>query len=152
MKTGMIFLGALAILLFMIPLEAVAQDQYVPKENEELYGTWIRVKGDFPKMINLPGKREQFFPADASSPIQELTVEIENKWTDSDGNVFFQDFCTVTKGSYKGYTFQELDKISGSGRKWELVWGFVGHFDSASFPTKIDPTANGYGQYERSAN
>jgi hypothetical protein len=136
----------------LIPLGLLAQEKYVPKPNEELYGTWIMVKGDFPKMINLLGKREQFFSADASTPIQELAVEIEKKWKDSDGNVFFQDFCTVTKGPYEGRMFQELDKISESGKKWEIMWGFVGQFDSASFPKKIDPTDHSYGQYERSAN
>jgi hypothetical protein len=47
--------------------------------------------------------------------------------------------------------FQEPDKISESGKKWEIMWGFVGNFDSASFPKKIDPTDSSYGQYERSS-
>jgi hypothetical protein len=98
MKTRIPLLCSALILAALLLLGGYCFGQnYVAKANEELYGTWIMVKGDFPKMINLPGKREQFFSVDASTPSQELAVEIENKWTDSDGNVFFQDFCNVRK-------------------------------------------------------
>jgi hypothetical protein len=62
MKTGMMLLGGLAVSVALILLVGCVTGKYVPKQNEELYGTWIMVKGDFPKMINLPGKREQFYP------------------------------------------------------------------------------------------
>jgi hypothetical protein len=141
--------ASLVILQMFFAFSIFGQEKYTPTPNEEIYGNWTRVRGDFPRIVNLPGKREQYFPSTASTPISEVSVQIESKWVDSQGSVFYKILATVTTGSFKGYKFQELDEISESGNKWEFNWASVSDFDPSSFPTSIDPTVGRYGHYER---
>ena len=44
MKIRRLLLAVLVILPSLVPLVVAAQDKYVPKANEELYGTWTNEK------------------------------------------------------------------------------------------------------------
>ena len=77
---------------------------------------------------------------------EEGTLQIEDKSTDSDGNVWYKIFGTITKGYFKGDKYQQLTKISQSGNVSETVLEFIGKhdFDPARYPTKVDPKAPTY--------
>jgi hypothetical protein len=148
----MLVLGTAVMLLSMIPLGANAQDKYVPKENEELYGTWTNEqngKGFFnpQKEIVSPGELKMYHDISDPVPYAESTMGIESKWTDSEGNIWYKTFGTDTAGPNKGDRWQELDKFSKSGKVWERVFSLLGtaEFKSSYFPIKIDPKAQYYG-------
>jgi hypothetical protein len=60
-------------------------------------------------------------------------MHIDAKWTDSDGNIWYKTHGEVTSGVCKGYTCQELDKVSRFGTVWE------GEFTSTGMDAKPDP-------------
>jgi hypothetical protein len=108
MKPLMMLIGATVVLLAFIQAQSLAQEKYVPTADEEIYGTWTN-KDHFPqKVVTGPdGYKAYNFMSD-SAPIEEGTVTIDSKWTDQDGNVWYKTFGTVTYGTYKGSTYQEL--------------------------------------------
>ena len=64
--------------------------------SEELCGTWVNMDYDDSshrptRVIFKPdGKYEMFRYADSKLPVYELTYKIEEKWTDSAGNIFYK--------------------------------------------------------------
>ena len=95
MKTRMLIVGASIVLLVLIQIGGWAQTKYVPKENEELYGTWInqgtpRKFSYIPKQLLLPNAFGNYSKVSDSNPFEEGTFEIVSKWTDSEGNVWFK--------------------------------------------------------------
>ena len=87
MKTRMLFLGALMILLSMIPIGVIAQDKYVPKANEESYGTWTNEKGTPQKAVIFAGGFMNYMLISDTTPTyNEGTQQIESKWQDAEGN------------------------------------------------------------------
>ena len=96
MKTRVLLLYAPVILMFMIPFGAIAQDKYVPKANEELYGTWINdnaMPPQYPKKtVYFPGGRKQYANISDTEPFEEDTEEIAEKWTDSEGNIWYKTY------------------------------------------------------------
>jgi hypothetical protein len=71
-------------------------------------------------------------------------MRIDDKWTDSDGNIWYKSFITIAKGSWKGYKFQDLQKISQFGTVQEIVFISVGELDPKLYPTEIDPKNDNY--------
>jgi hypothetical protein len=151
MKRRMLFLSFLMILLSIITFGANAQDKYVPKPNEELYGTWTSKQNveDFfhpQKIVNTADGYKNYAKISNSVPFEEGTEQIDSKWTDTEGNIWYKTFSTVTIGVYKGYRFQSLVKISKSGTISESVSISIAHqdFKPAYYPTKIDPNDSTY--------
>ena len=64
--------------------------------SEELCGTWINMDYDdnshrATRVIFKPdGKYEMFRYADSKLPVYEGTYKIDEKWTDSEGNIFYK--------------------------------------------------------------
>jgi len=109
---------------------------YVPKPNEELYGTWVNTTyapGYYGQKWILYdwGYYEGYEKVD-STFASPGTFIIVDKWTDSEGNIWYKEY--VRNRGYINATF-ELDKISKDGTVWELVFGYNG------FPTadKMNP-------------
>ena len=151
MKIRIQFLGVLLIVLAMIPFGANAQDKYVPKANEELYGTWTNEqnsKGIFhpQKIVSNADGYKLYTGISDSLAFEEGTMQIDRKWTDSEGNIWYKTFGIVTRGVYKGDRWQELDKLSKSGNVWERALTPLGtmEFNPNYFPTKIDPQQEYY--------
>src|SRR5208283_230530 len=100
-------------LLALSILGGCATGEYIPKPNEELYGTWINEQNG--GNIFLP--QGVVFTADGyklycslsdSNPCEVGTSWIDSKWTDSEGNIWYRTFGTNTAGVYKGDSWQEL--------------------------------------------
>jgi hypothetical protein len=146
MKTRMILL----VLVAMTPLIAWAQGKYVPKDNEELYGTWTNEKYvTIWKIIVFPGGYKEYYKGSDSDPYRVITLELASKWNDSDGNVWYKAFGSIVGGRDEGIKFQEIYKISESGTKWELTFFVVREFDPERYPTEIIPGTGNYGCYYR---
>ena len=135
-----------SVALFIVPPAAMAQDKYIPKADEEIYGTWINAqltRAPFQKMVIAAGKLKHYLRLSDSVPYDEATLQIVSRWTDSEGNVWYR-----TYGAYKGYNFQELDKLSDSGTVWEgefMSLGFNGKYDPELFPKEFHPASSNHG-------
>jgi len=155
-----LIIGASIVLLALIQSGGWSQTKYVPKENEELYATWINErnpKGDMDhpqKDVSAPGRYELYYSIADSEPFETGTVEIEAKWTDSEGNIWYKAFGTVSSGSYKGYRYQTLAKISKSGTVREEQVNPIGmaDFSPDNYPTEIDSKSSQYSIMYRSAS
>lgn len=142
MKGRVTFLGSLIMLLVLIQLAGWAQEKYIPKDGEELYGTWINDKTlnsfHVQKVINFAGGWKGFSEISETAPHDEGTVRIDKKWTDEDGNVWYETFNIITSGVWKGIKNEVLHKINKSGTVMESVWTGVGEFDPKLYPTEIE--------------
>lgn len=154
MKKGAILFGFGLFLLAATVLLSAAGQGYVLKANEEIYGTWTNEGAKFPKLtqkqVNFPGGYKNYALISDTKPFEISTVQIAEKWTDTEGNVWYKIRATVTFGvtpsgvykgyDYRGWKFQNLLKISKSGTVLELMWVHVPESDPSLYPTKIDPT------------
>jgi len=147
MNPRRLLLGAMAVLLVIVPVGGWAQEKYVPKDNEELYGTWTNEQNvTLQKAVDFPGGYECYSGISDSTPYETGTEQIETKWTDPEGNIWYKTFGTVTGGIGKGYRWQDLIKISKSGRVRESENDPIGtmEFSPSKYPTKIDPDSDPY--------
>ncbi len=131
---------------------------YVPTAHEEIYGTWINQESPNPKkpffhpqkvIVAADGYQEYYFNTTGSAV--QGTVEIDRKWTDTEGNIWYECQHTVTApGDIKGQKWQELVKLSKSATVRESVFSVViGDFSASSYPTKIDPNEPTYNIFYR---
>lgn len=134
----------LAVLLAAVPLLAFGQEKSSPKPDEELYGTWVNEQMMPPRVvINPDGSFADYFPASYSKPYQGGKTEIFKKWTDSEGNVYYDTYDTFTFSSTMEQTkLQCLKKVSKSGTVLEWNWVTVSEFGPGKFPSTLDPTKN----------
>jgi len=148
MKGQILILSAAVILLSLIPFGAIAQGKYVPKANEELYGTWINDKSindqHIQKQISTSDGDKCYLEVSDSVSFFEDEWQIYSKWTDSEGNIWYKIFGTVKAGAYEGTKWQELAKLSKSSTVWEYVYTIVYEFDPNLYPTKVDPKEGYY--------
>ncbi len=144
-----LFAGTIALLTV-----ACAPKAYVPKANEEFYGTWINEKtindGHIQKKISNADGNLDFFNVSDTKALFEDRQEIDSKWTDSEGNIWYKIHGTVSAGLYVGTKWQELDKLSKSATIWEYVYAIVPQFDPKLYPTRIDPSGPNYRVFYRS--
>ena len=113
---------------------------YVPKENEVFYGTWVNMDYTLRAqkvVMNSDGTWGWAMSA-KSEPYMKYTYELKEKWTDSEGNIWYK----VRLKSHRGEEYA-LVKISNSGNTRESI------FDSHEYPTKIDPEEDNYRIYHR---
>ena len=136
-----LILGAALMVFFGNTL--AGEKAYVPEDNEELYGTWVNM--DYKpnahprqKVISYPGEWAAYGSAESETATETGTHKITDKWTDSEGNIWYK--CEVSFTIQKVY---ELDKISNSGKTWEFVFSY------SKYPTKIDPGDAEYHIYHR---
>ena len=102
------------------------------------------------KMVKSSDGFKDYFPLDESTPFRGGTEEIFKKWTDTDGNIFYQTLNTFTSGPI-GVKTQCLCKVSQSGTVLEMVWRQTGtEIDPNKFPAKIDPKSADYLVFQRS--
>ena len=148
-------LSASIVSLALLLLGGTAWAQYVPKSNEELYGTWINDKTINPfhvqKRIHTPdGNVREYNDLSGSTLLAEGPSRIDKKWTDSDGNIWYEAYEKLTSGVYAGNEFQRLFKLSKSATVLEYVqnYGYVG---PNHYPTKIDPATGDYKIFYRAA-
>ncbi len=153
MRKLMLLVGSLMILLFVSGASGFGQEKYIPKPDEELYGTWINEQMNPPRMVRSPdGSFAGYFPATYSKPFQGGESEIFRKWTDSEGSVYYETFDTFTFGSPMFNKTQDLWKVSKSGKVLEMIRLVVGDFRPDRFPTfdtKIDHMSTEYFIYYR---
>ena len=145
MKRTKVILSVVSILVVLTLTVSYAEQKkgYVPKDDEEIYGTWVNTDyslGRMQKMIVKPSEIIRFSSAtDESSYQYMLTFTIIDKWTDSEGNIWYR---TENKDTL-GIVYSVLDKISSSGSILEYVWS---HYE---YPTEIDPNHVEYRIYHR---
>ncbi len=154
MKAQTAFLCSLIALLALVQVGGWAQEKYQPKDNEEIYGTWVNDKGSNPygiqkEIITVTGWKEYLNVSD-SVPVDQGGRWIDSKWTDSEGNIYYKSFGTITTGPYKGYKWKALNKLSKSATFQEsvVVVGY-GEFDSMQYPSNVDPKDSSYKTYYR---
>ena len=128
--------------LVLIVLGGCAPGKYVPRPNEEIYGTWINEKGYPQKAMLFAGGFKQYSrAADTLPTYSQGTLEIESRWQDVWGNIWYKQYVTDMPGGEK---FQTLAKVSKSGTVLERVYNSVAEFSPKSFPTSIDPKSGTY--------
>jgi hypothetical protein len=114
-------------------------------DSEEWCGTWINmdydnnVKRAARFIIQPDGKFEEFRSADSKLPVYEGTYKIDEKWTDSAGNIFYK--CQYV--NKYGSNIRMLHKLSKSGNILEYVW------KHDEYPTEVTPGPGYYYKYFR---
>ena len=153
MKSLLILLGAVLAFLIFVHGEVLAQEKYIPGVHEELYGTWTNEKMFPPKWVmRSDGIYEQCNSIAKTVPFERGEFEIWKKWTDSEGNIWYDAACTVVSGVHPGFMFQATWKISESGNVAEWVRRHVSRFDQSYFVSTIDSKDLSYRFYRRSAD
>ena len=148
MKSRMLITNVILTLVIFILIGnyAIGKDEYVPTENEEIYGTWVNPNYGwirFPqKIIIKPGGIYEYCLSKSDLAGSICTYTLTDKWIDSEGNVWYR-WIWQWKGV--GETRYELHKISNSGLTWE--WEYINSFDD--YPTEIDPKHPEYHIYYR---
>jgi len=130
---------------------------YIPTQDEEIYGTWTN-----DRTYNLIGFQKTIISADGwknypnisdRAPWEEGTSQIDSKWTDDEGNIWYKIFGVANGGHVKGAKFQNLTKLSKSATVLEVVARpTVAEFDSTNYPARIDPGDPNYAIYYRASN
>ncbi|HET6486365.1 MAG TPA: hypothetical protein VFH83_08090 [Spirochaetia bacterium] len=134
--------ACLVALAVMVAVSGLAQDKYVPRADEECYGTWINDKtinqGHIQKKICTADGNKDYLQVSDATPWFEDDQQIDAKWTDSDGNIWYKTFGAVRAGAGIGTKWQELDKLSQSATVWEYEFAIVKDFSPDGYPSKVD--------------
>lgn len=104
---------------------------YVPRNNEEIYGTWVNTT--YPGsnyyqqkwVINFWGDWEMYEEVTDEFCLNGTYILVD-RLTDAEGNIWYKNFF---RQRMRPYPWFELDKIGKSGTVWEFV------FDFKDFPT-----------------
>ena len=112
--------------------------------SEELCGTWVNIDYDnshksIRVIFNPDGKFMKFRNANSKSPQVEGTYKITEKWTDSEGNIFYK----FQQKDQMERDWKYLCKISESGKILEYVYG------NDEYPTEVTPRPGYYFKYFR---
>jgi len=149
------------VLAVLIIAGSCATQKRIVKDSEEFYGIWINeeYKGSTPplkKNVFNPDGTWEYFRKEASpweTDIEILeggwirdffgTYTIEDKWTDSDGNVWYKvDLLFGIKKEYTN-TYYLLMRISDSNKIMEYME------DRIRYGEKIEPKSTKYRIYYR---
>jgi hypothetical protein len=75
----------------------------------------------------------------------EGTEQIMTKWTDKSGDVWYKTFGKVSKGEHSGALFEEITKISKSGKVKESVFVAPVNFYNPDWLWQgVDPSLHNY--------
>lgn len=127
-----VFGGFVALVL----LAGCGPGKYVPKANEEIYGTWIHEGIRYQKLVVFAGGEKEYLSVADAEPVMETTEQISAKWKDGDGNIWYKTFELYISGPMKGTKIQRLWKIS-NGSQMELTEEAVKDFNEKSFPLDL---------------
>jgi hypothetical protein len=153
MKSKSRLLGVTMFALALILLGGCATGKYIPKSNEEFYGTWINEHGTPKKSVSFAGGFKTYVRiGDTDTTFSEGTEVIEKKWKDSEGNVWYKSYGTITAGIGAGMRFQTLSKISKSGMVREWVHSLVIDYDPKNYPPTIDSRDPDFSFFTRVGN
>jgi len=114
---------------------------YVPRAKEELYGTWVNTKmyhgdtGHAQKIEMHDWGYWEVYSKIADEFFVNGTYIIVDRWTDSEGNIWYKEFVRARNGLYPDF---ELDKISKNGTVWEYVFAFD-DFPTANNMNSMNP-------------
>ena len=130
MKTRQKFLITFLTLILIVFTLVVAtgEDGYTPTDNEELYGTWVTVDYDTSKskpakfIYTSDGRWVWYWWPTDENPSKEGVYSILEKWTDSDGNIWYK---LTSENILKKRRFYEILKISDSGNTLEQDCGYI---------------------------
>jgi hypothetical protein len=138
MKTTKLLSGVVSILIFLAFTLGYAEEKkaYVPKDDEEIYGTWantdygVGFRG-VKLVISPDGKFTEYGTETSTRPTLSGTFNITKKWTDSNGeNIWYK----ATFDAEQVQTiYYHIIRISESGTVMEY------EYSSIDYPTKIDP-------------
>ena len=81
---------SMSILILLLSVVGYAQEKYVPKDNEELFGTWTNEKMQFQKTVNFKGGFKDYVRINDATPVGVGIENIAKKWTDSEGNIWIR--------------------------------------------------------------
>ncbi len=90
MKTRIVTLCIILIIMVFTAVEIYGENEnfYIPKSNEEIYGTWINEDMRLQKSIYYYwGYGEEYREVSNETPAWKMTFTIVEKWSDSKGNV-----------------------------------------------------------------
>ena len=140
----------LVFTLVLIVLGGCAPKKYIPKPNEEFYGTWTNEKAVPQRVVIFAGGFKQYNRIGDTVPTySEGIFKIQSRWQDVEGNIWYKLYGTDLPGGEK---FQSLVKLSKSATVYERVHNFVAEFNPKSFPTKITTDYGTYDIFFRSAD
>jgi len=148
MKAGKILRSLSVSLLAVFVLGSCATTKYVPKPNEELYGTWTNEytgnSDNIQKQVYSSGEYKDYHLVADTVPVDQGAFQIDSKWTDANGNIWYRSYCTQKTGPAAGYDFQMLSKLSKSATVLEWVYKQSSPYAPVSYPTQIDTNSDTY--------
>ncbi|MCK4829951.1 hypothetical protein KA005_80255, partial [bacterium] len=121
MEARKLISGVILPLAVLLLIASCAKKPYAAKEDEEIYGTWVNTSYGTTKDLF---SQKRIYKSDGTleeyggmADIAHLTYKytIIDKWTDSEGNIWYKlitEYGDKTYGSRPAY---ELRKISNSG-------------------------------------
>jgi hypothetical protein len=125
MRTRMLLFVAPIVLLALTLLAGYSYGQsYTPSPNEVFYGTWVNEKMYPQKMVKRSdGSYDDYATVSDTTPFRGGRYEIFKKWTDSEGNVFYETYDTFSFGIH--LKTQNLWRVSKSGTLLEMTYYVV---------------------------
>ena len=150
-------LRAVLVLSLLILFSSCGPGKYIPKPNEELYGTWTNesygimtsdVYSPQKEIINSDGY-EGYLSVSDHNPMQKGPEHIASKWKDPEGNIWYKTFGTAANGDTT-FIFRSLNKLSKAGtvRECEIFW-VTAPSPASDYPTEIDTKNANYKIYNR---
>jgi hypothetical protein len=160
MKTRTVILAVLITFLSLVLFTGCAPRKYVPKSNEELYGTWINksYSGHYARDDIQPQKEvidstgyQVFRFVDDLGKYFVGAETITSKWTDSEGDIWYKTYKGVWdwEDGKKSEVPHFLYKLSKSATVRESVYASRDTYTPSAYPTKIDPKDMTYRVYNR---
>lgn len=123
MRKCTLLFGAVLLFLLLIQVGVWAQERYVPKDNEELYGTWIddAATGRAYKWVFNPEVMLEYWKNYEPPYVEQRYV----KWVDDEGNAYYQLTARVSFQPWKEKSVFEtllwLIRIDASGSTCRAV-------------------------------
>ena len=115
---------------------ATEREIFKPINNNELVDVWVNTDYsggmmDRQKTVVISyGYFKAFSSVDSKDPVETGTLFVVDKWTDSDGNIWYK---AIWRERWSGNAFYyELDKISDDGNTWEWMYSRAEDFPSES--------------------
>jgi beta-lactamase regulating signal transducer with metallopeptidase domain len=145
MKTKILLCGLIFLIALLAGVGSFAADKekigfYVPKRNEEIYGTWVNKNYDgidYEQIIVYYywGYGEFVRYVTDKETSMKFSFTIVDKWSDSEGNIWYKTY-EITNNDYS--IIYTLNKISNDATVFEYV------DNVGDFPTRADLNKTNY--------
>ena len=122
MKTRIVTLCIFLIIMAFTAVEIYGENEnfYIPKSNEEIYGTWINEDMTSQQLIYYYwGYAEEYREVSHETPAYKFTFTIVEKWSDSKGNVWYKTFNRHNASILNVFW---ITKIINNGTVYESVY------------------------------